>query len=83
MKIEDVKEGMIIDGKVTNIVDFGVFVDIGLKESGFIHISELSDRYIKHPSHILEVGNKIKAKIKSIDMERKRISLSRKGINEN
>jgi len=83
LKIEDVKEGMIIDGKVTNIVDFGVFVDIGLKESGFIHISELSDRYIKHPSHILEVGNKIKAKIKSIDMERKRISLSRKGINEN
>ncbi|MGC8769497.1 helix-hairpin-helix domain-containing protein [Calditerrivibrio sp.] len=83
LKIEDLKEGMIIDGKVTNIVDFGVFVDIGLKESGFIHISELSDRYVKHPSHILEVGNKIKAKIKSIDMERKRISLSRKGINEN
>ncbi len=79
IKLEDLREGMMIDGKVTNIVDFGVFVDIGLKESGFIHISELSDKYIKHPSQILNVGDKIQARIKSIDFERKRISLSRKG----
>lgn len=79
IKLEDLREGMMIDGKVTNIVDFGVFVDIGLKESGFIHISELSDKYIKHPSQILNVGDKIQARIKSIDFKRKRISLTRKG----
>lgn len=68
-----------IDGKVTNIVDFGVFVDIGLKESGFIHISELSEKFVKHPSQVLSVGDRIQAKIKSMDKERKRISLTRKG----
>jgi uncharacterized protein len=79
LKFEDLKEGMMIDGKVTNIVDFGVFVDIGLKESGFIHISELSEKFVKHPSQVLSVGDRIQAKIKSMDKERKRISLTRKG----
>ncbi|MCX8084926.1 MAG: RNA-binding transcriptional accessory protein [Calditerrivibrio sp.] len=80
LKIEDLKEGMIVEGKITNIVDFGVFIDIGLKESGFIHISELADKFIKHPSHIVKVGEKIQAKIKQIDNERKRIALTRKGL---
>lgn len=79
LKIEDLKVGDYIDGKITNVVDFGVFVDIGLKESGFIHISELADKFVKHPSHVVKVGDRITPYIKEIDMERKRIALSLKG----
>lgn len=76
LRFEDLKEGDFMEGKVSNVVDFGVFVDIGLKESGFIHISEIADKFIKHPSQVLKVGDKIKPKIKGIDLERRRISLS-------
>jgi len=79
LKIEDLKVGDYIDGKITNVVDFGVFVDIGLKESGFIHVSELADKFVKHPSQIVKVGDRITPYIKEIDMERKRIALSLKG----
>ncbi|MEF3254221.1 MAG: RNA-binding transcriptional accessory protein [Deferribacterales bacterium] len=78
LKFEDLKVGDYIDGKVTNVVDFGVFVDIGLKESGFIHISELSDRFIKHPSQVLKVGEMVRPYIKDIDIERRRVALSLK-----
>lgn len=81
LKFEDLKKGDFVEGKVSNVVDFGVFVDIGLKESGFIHISELADKFIKHPSQVLKVGDKIKPRIKEIDPERKRISLSLRSIN--
>lgn len=67
---------MVISGKVTNIVDFGAFVDIGLKNDGLVHISELSESYIKHPSEVVKVGQKVQVMVIDIDKERGRISLS-------
>ena len=67
---------MVISGKVTNIVDFGAFVDIGLKNDGLVHISELSENYIKHPSEVVKVGQKVQVMVIDIDKERGRISLS-------
>ena len=67
---------MVITGKVTNIVDFGAFVDIGLKNDGLVHISELSDGFVKHPSEIVKVGQKVQVMVVDVDKERGRISLS-------
>lgn len=78
--IEDLKEGMILNGIVTNITDFGAFVDMGIKENGLLHISEISDTHIKHPSDILKLNQGIKVKIIGVDTVRKRISLSLKGV---
>ena len=78
--INDLKEGMILNGIVDNIVAFGAFVEIGIKEKGLLHISEISDKFIKSPSECLKLGQKIKVTVKSIDLERKRISLSMKGL---
>jgi protein Tex len=66
---------------VTNITNFGAFVDIGIKENGLLHISEMCDHFVKNPLDILKVGEKVSVKIKEIDMNRKRIALSRKGAN--
>lgn len=77
--INDLKEGMILNGIVDNIVAFGAFVEIGIKEKGLLHISEISDKFIKSPSECLKLGQKIKVMVKNIDLERKRISLSMKG----
>ena len=78
--INDLKEGMILNGIVDNIVAFGAFVEIGIKEKGLLHISEISDKFIKSPSECLKLGQKIKVIVKNIDLERKRISLSMKGL---
>ncbi len=78
IKMEDLKEGMILQGTVRNVVDFGVFVDIGVKEDGLIHISELSYDYIDNPLEVVHVGDIVKVKVIDIDLDRKRISLSRK-----
>jgi len=78
--INDLKEGMILNGIVDNIVAFGAFVEIGIKEKGLLHISEISDKFIKSPAECLKLGQKIKVMVKNIDLERKRISLSMKGI---
>jgi len=78
--INDLKEGMILNGIVDNIVAFGAFVEIGIKEKGLLHISEISDKFIKSPSECLKLGLKIKVMVKSIDLDRKRISLSMKGL---
>lgn len=77
---EDLKTDMIINGIVTNITQFGVFVDIGIKENGLIHISELSDSYVSNPSDIVKIHQQIKVRIKELDKQRKRIALSIKGI---
>ncbi len=77
---EDLKTDMIINGIVTNITQFGVFVDIGIKENGLIHISELSDSYVSNPSDIVKIHQQIKVRIKELDKQRKRIALSMKGI---
>lgn len=78
MKIEDLKIDMEVNGTVRNVVDFGAFVDIGVKEDGLIHISHLSNKFIKHPKEVVKVGDIVKVKIIDIDFKRGRISLSMK-----
>jgi len=78
MDIEDLEVGMNLKGTVRNVVDFGAFVDIGIKQSGLIHISELSHKYINHPLDVISAGDIVLVKIIFIDEKRKRISLSRK-----
>jgi uncharacterized protein len=80
LKIEDLKPNMVLTGTVRNVVDFGVFVDIGVKQDGLIHISQLSKDYIKHPKELLKVGDIIKVKILDVDITRRRISLSMKDV---
>lgn len=80
LKIEDLKPNMVLTGTVRNVVDFGVFVDIGVKQDGLIHISQLSNQYIKHPKEVLKVGDIIKVKILDVDITRRRISLSMKDV---
>jgi len=76
LKLEDLKPDMILEGTVRNVVDFGAFVDIGVKEDGLVHISEMSSNYVKDPMEIVQVGDIIKVKILEIDKKRKRIALS-------
>lgn len=78
--IKDLKEGMILSGTVRNIMDFGVFVDIGVHENGLVHISELAERYIKHPLEVVSVNEIVKVKVIGIDLKRGRISLSMKQV---
>ena len=81
--IEDLKEGMTLKGTVRNVIDFGAFVDIGVHQDGLVHISEICDRYIKHPSEELTVGQIVKVKVISLDLAKKRIGLSiRKATDE-
>ena len=78
LKFEDLKEGMILTGTVRNVIDFGAFVDIGVKYDGLVHISEMSDSYIKNPSDLVSVGDIVKVKVIKIDQERKKVGLSMK-----
>ena len=80
MSLEDLKPGMILKGTVRNIMDFGVFVDIGVHQDGLVHISELSDRYVKHPLDVAKVGDVISVRVLSVDIARKRIQLSCKAL---
>jgi len=80
LKIEDLQESMILKGTVRNVVDFGAFVDIGVKQDGLIHISQMGDHFIKDPHKVLAVGDVIDVRILSIDVERQRIGLSMKGV---
>jgi uncharacterized protein len=77
-KIEDVKLGMKLPGIVTNITAFGVFVDIGVHQDGLVHISELSDRFVKNPGDVVKVHQKVTVTVLNVDLQRKRISLSMK-----
>lgn len=76
MDINDLKPGMQLEGTVRNVIDFGVFVDIGVHQDGLVHISEISNKYIKHPSEVLSVGDVVNVTVLSVDPEKKRISLS-------
>ncbi len=78
LKFEDLKEGMILTGTVRNVIDFGAFVDIGVKHDGLVHISELSDKFVKNPSDIVSVGDVVKVKVIKIDTERQKVGLSMK-----
>ena len=78
LKFEDLQEGMELTGTVRNVIDFGAFVDIGVKHDGLVHISEMSDRYIKNPSEVVSVGDIVKVKVIGIDKERQKVKLSMK-----
>ncbi len=78
MGIEDLKKGMEITGTVRNVVDFGAFIDIGVHQDGLVHISEITDRYIKHPSEVLKVGQIVSVRIKDVDLKKNRIALTMK-----
>ncbi|WP_080903731.1 Tex family protein [Parabacteroides sp. Marseille-P3160] len=80
-KIEDLKEGQILPGIVTNITNFGCFVDIGIKENGLVHVSELADRFVNDPAQIVSIHQHVQVKVIGIDLTRKRIQLSMKGMN--
>ena len=81
LKFEDLKEDMILNGTVRNVTDFGAFIDIGVKHDGLVHISQLSNRFVKNPSEIVSVGDIVKVKVIGIDTERQKVSLSMKDIN--
>jgi len=78
--LEDLREGMILEGTVRNIVDFGVFVDIGLKNDGLVHISQLSNHFVKHPMEVTSVGDIVRVRVVSIDVERGRVGLSMRDV---
>ena len=78
LKFEDLYEGMVLNGTVRNVIDFGAFVDIGVKYDGLVHISELSNSFVKKPSDIVAVGDIVKVKVIGVDMDRKKVSLSMK-----
>ena len=78
LKLEDLKEGMVLTGTVRNVIDFGAFVDIGVKHDGLVHISEMSDKFVKNPSKIVSVGDVVKVKVIKIDKERQKVGLSMK-----
>ncbi len=78
-KMEDLEEGMRLPGIVTNVTDFGAFIDIGVHQDGLAHISQLADRFVKHPADVVKVQQKVTATVLAVDLARKRISLSLKG----
>ena len=79
LKMEDLQEGMILTGTVRNVIDFGAFVDIGVKSDGLVHISELSDKYIKKPMDVVSVGDIVKVRVIKVDLERHKVALSMRG----
>ena len=78
MEIKDLKPGMELVGTVRNVIDFGAFVDIGVHEDGLVHISQICDRFIKHPLEAVKVGEIVKVRVMDVDVKRKRISLTMK-----
>ena len=79
--IEDLREGQILPGIITNITNFGCFVDVGIKENGLVHVSELADRFVSDPSEVVSLHQQVKVKVISVDKSRKRVQLSMKGVN--
>ena len=82
LEIKDLKPGMVLTGTVRNVIDFGVFVDIGVHQDGLVHISQISDKFIRHPSEVLAVGDIVKVSVLEVDEKKHRISLTMKQINE-
>ena len=82
LDMKDLKEGMILKGTVRNVIDFGAFVDIGVHQDGLVHISEMTERFIKHPLEAVSVGDIVDVRVIGVDMKKKRISLSMKGLNK-
>jgi len=82
LKMEDLKQGMRMSGTVRNVTDFGAFVDIGVKQDGLVHISQLSDRFIKHPLEAVGTGDIVEVKVLDVDLKKGRISLTMKNMND-
>jgi len=80
MSMEDLKPDMILTGTVRNVIDFGAFVDIGVHQDGLVHISQLSDKFVKHPMDVVSIGDIVKVKVLEVNLEKKRISLTMRGI---
>ena len=78
MELSDLKEGMELMGTVRNVIDFGAFVDIGVHEDGLVHISQMCNKFIKHPLEVVKVGDVVKVWVLGVDLKRKRISLTMK-----
>ena len=78
LEMKDLQEGMILKGTVRNVIDFGAFVDIGVHQDGLVHISQMTDKYIKHPLEVVSVGDVVDVKVMSVDLGKKRIALSMK-----
>ena len=78
LSMEDLRPGMILPGTVRNVTDFGAFVDIGVKHDGLVHLSELADRFVRHPTEVVAVGDQVNVRVLAVDLERQRISLSMK-----
>lgn len=82
LDIKDLKEGMILKGTVRNVIDFGAFVDIGVHQDGLVHISQMSEKFIKHPLEAVSVGDVVEVRVLGVDEKKNRISLSMKGLNK-
>ena len=82
LEMKDLTEGLVLKGTVRNVVDFGAFIDIGVHEDGLLHISEMSDRFIRHPRELYAVGDVVEVRVKGVDLARKRMSLTRKNMPE-
>ena len=80
LSMEDLQEGMVLTGTVRNVIDFGVFVDIGVHQDGLVHISQICDRFIKHPLEAVKLGDVVRVKVLSVDLQKKRIALTMKGV---
>jgi uncharacterized protein len=78
LEMKDLKPGMILKGTVRNVIDFGVFVDIGVHQDGLVHISQICDKYIKHPLEVVSVGDIVEVKVMSVDLKKQRIQLTMK-----
>jgi len=80
--MNDLKPGMVLTGTVRNVIDFGAFIDIGVHQDGLVHVSEMADRFIRHPSEVVKVGDIINVRVLEVDVQRKRISLSMKQMSK-
>ena len=78
LDMKDLTPGMVLKGTVRNIIDFGAFVDIGVHQDGLVHISQMTERYIKHPLEVVKVGDIVEVKVISVDLSKKRIALTMK-----
>ena len=78
--IDDLKSGMLLPGIITNITDFGAFVDVGVKQDGLVHLSQMADKFIKHPNEVVKMNQQLQVRVVSVDVTRRRIQLSMLGI---
>ena len=83
LEMKDLRPGMVLTGTVRNVIDFGVFVDIGVHQDGLVHISQVADRYVKHPSEVVSVGDVVRVAVLEVDEKRRRISLSMRQVPKN